>query len=123
MRRRVGSAVGVVLLAIALLFASGCGGGGRKSSQECAAVANRAAMAVVARAFDAGKLGTRAQIEHRSGPRPRFTKSGHLKLDGLSVVDQGTFDDWMRHDPVVLGATGRAQDAAMQRAFDRCRGD
>jgi hypothetical protein len=103
-----------------LIVVAGCGGK-HKSSPDCAVAANRAAMKVVAQAFDAGKLGSRAKVQQALGGPEFFTKTGKLRLDGLSVVDRGAFEDWMRHDPSVLGPTGHAQDAAMQRVLDNCK--
>jgi hypothetical protein len=104
------------------LLVSGCGGGSKNADNCGAAAFDRADAAVVAKAYDAGKIGTRATVERKLGGAAFFTSDDHLKpFLKLTSVQQGQFDDWMRHDPAVLGATLDEQNAIATRISQRCK--
>ena len=97
----------------AALLASGCGGKSAAQRGDCnARIINEALANVVIRAYEAGKVGTRAQVERSLG-KGFFTADGHLrpysslKSDGMI----GQFNHWMHHDPRVLAATLKQQNA------------
>lgn len=114
-------AIALVALVGGLLL-SGCGGGSKKAADCGSAAFDRADAAVVAKAYDAGKIGARATIERKLGSAAFFTSDDHLKpFVQLTSVQQGQFDDWMRHDPAVLGATLDEQNAIATRISQRCK--
>jgi hypothetical protein len=81
---------------------------------------------IVANAYEQGKLGTRAQVERalggdqgvRGGSR-FFTEDGRLRPYSSLKSDReiGQFNHWMSHDPRVLAATEKLQNAATQQAI------
>lgn len=71
---------------------------------------------VVARAFDAGKLGTRAQVQRKLPGDRIFNAAGRMLSYAEMPRDTRVhFNEWVNNDPRVRNVTGRAQFAARQR--------
>lgn len=71
---------------------------------------NAAAMRVVDRAYEAGKLGTRAQIQKELPGDRIFTADGRmLRYDELAGDSRVHFEEWMNTNDRVYEATGDAQ--------------
>lgn len=113
---RIRWAAGAAALAFVL---PGCGGDKKSSTraQACEQRAeNAAAAAVVQKAFAAGKLGTRAQVQHSFKGAQIFDRSGQMvPYNELGADERATFDEWMNNNPRVLNATLDAQTAARAR--------
>jgi hypothetical protein len=124
---RASWASSALLLAVLALGASACGGTGSAAADrgDCAGrLLTKADAAVVARAYEQGKLGTQREVERALGGtvaagRHFFTSTGKLKrpYDELtSDQDIGEFNAWMHENSRVLGATLAEQHQAEKRA-------
>jgi hypothetical protein len=104
------------VLALALA-AAGCGGGDSEAERACVANAKNAAeVAVVARFYEEGKLGTQAQIEREiAHPNLRFFDGAGdlLPYDRMSPRAQIIFTKW-----VALSRAGDITSDARQEARD-----
>jgi hypothetical protein len=112
----------------ALVLGLGCGGGDKEAKQRCFDDAyNAAEAAVVARAYDKGKLGSRKQVEAELGIPERpgsdyFDSEGHLipyrKLPDDAHKRQ--FLLWMNADADVDRVTYDARQKAKANARPDC---
>src|SRR3954465_4930519 len=114
-------AVAAAVVAAVAMMAAGCGGEDKSSAPDCGAAAlDRAALAVVDKAYQAGKLGDQMQVRQSLGAS-FFTSGGDLKpYDSLSVLQRRRLDRWMRGDGTVRTVTGDDRRAAEMAVLRRC---
>ena len=91
----------LISVAVALAL-SGCGGTNKRAKERCLRDAsNRSDEAVVEKRYEAGKLGTRKQIERELGVPGRpgssfFDANGHLRpYDSLDLAHKNQLVIWM----------------------------
>ncbi len=114
MRPRAGLGCGVLVLTAALL-AAGCGGKSGSATRTCVLKARAdARAAVIIRAFEQGKLGTRKEVERAVAPRPSFfDPSGRIiPYERQRLSQQLAFDAWA-NSKRVHEVTGAQEDAAL----------
>jgi hypothetical protein len=82
--------------ALVLLGSGGCGGGGEPSNQCKAETENAARAAVIAAAYEEGRIGTRAEVDASfPGDESLFDAEGNMRsYDELEGITRARFDEW-----------------------------
>jgi hypothetical protein len=121
-------AAGAALVAMAFAL-GGCGGDDEADARaraSCQAEARNAAQAaVLAKAYERGELGTRAQVQAHFTPDDRiFDEQGRMipysELEGLT---KGRFDEWRGNSPFpgqVRDALAAASSEVRERNYPGC---
>ena len=118
MRPRLGAAaaMAVVLLSAGLLSA-GCGGDDGEPSAECKAeTENAARAAVIAAAYEEGRIGTQAEVDASfPGDESLFDDDGNMLLyDDLDGLTRARFDEWVANGSYIRGDVQQDAVAAQE---------
>jgi hypothetical protein len=116
--KRVRWAVAAVVAMLALFVSAGCGGGedGEPSTQCKAETENAARAAVIAEAYEQGRIGTKAQVDAAfPGDQSLFDADGHmLQYSELKGIMAARFDEWVANGPYIHGEVQREAFAAQE---------
>ena len=103
--------------ALVLLGSGGCGGGDGEPSTQCKAeTENAARAAVVAAAYEEGRIGTQAEVDASfPGDESLFDEDGNMLLyEDLSGLTRARFDEWVTSGGYIRGEVQRDMLAAQE---------
>ena len=103
--------------ALVLLGSGGCGGGDGEPSTQCKAeTENAARAAVVAAAYEEGRIGTQAEVDASfPGDESLFDEDGNMLLyEDISGLTRARFDEWVTSGGYIRGEVQRDMLAAQE---------
>jgi hypothetical protein len=122
-RPRLGAAAVIVLV----LCSAGCGGDEGEPSTQCKAeTENAARAAVIAAAYEEGRIGTQAEVDAAfPGDQTLFDDDGNMiPYDELKGLTQSRFDEWVANGAYIRGEVQRdafaAQDQVREDGWPDC---
>lgn len=118
---RVRRAAVAVVAMLALLVSAGCGGGDGEPSTQCKAeTENAARAAVIAEAYEQGRIGTKAEVDAAfPGDESLFDADGHmLEYSALKGITRARFDEWVANGAYIRGDVQLEADLAMKQVRD-----
>ena len=109
--------LGAVAAMLVLIGFAGCGGDDGEPSAQCKAeTENAARAAVIAAAYEEGRIGTRAQVDAAfPGDESLFDEDGNMLLyEDLSGLTRARFDEWVSSGGYIRGEVQRDALAAQE---------
>jgi hypothetical protein len=114
--RPVREAVGAFVAMLVLLVSSGCGGDEEPSAQCKAETENAARAAVIAEAYEQGRIGTKAEVDAAfPGDESLFDADGHMiPYSELKGITAARFDEWVANGAYIRGQVQQESFAASE---------
>jgi hypothetical protein len=116
-RPRLGAAAAIALV----LCSAGCGGDEGEPSAQCKAeTENAARAAVIAAAYEEGKIGTQAEVDAAfPGDESLFDEDGNMLLyDDLHGLTRARFDEWVANGAYIRGEVQLDANQAMEQVAE-----